>query len=57
MWVMKMSERGCDQQILDEIRSVVETGYLPDGDHTNLPTMVWLEELLQRYDESSANKP
>jgi len=32
--------------IIDEIKKVAESGILPDGDHINIPTQLWLEDLI-----------
>lgn len=32
--------------IISEIKKVVETSILPDGDHVNQPTQMWLERLI-----------
>ena len=37
--------------ILNRLREVAETGILPDGDHVNLPTKMWLETLVEAKDE------
>ena len=34
------------KNIIDEIKKVIETGILPDGDHVNIPTQMWLQCLL-----------
>ena len=36
--------------IIDEIKKVIETGILPDGDHVNIPTQMWLEDLILNKD-------
>ncbi len=33
------------QAIVDQVVAVAKTEILPDGDHVNLSTAVWLEEL------------
>ena len=35
------------ENIFDKIKNVAETGILPDGDHINQPTQMWLEELIR----------
>jgi hypothetical protein len=35
--------------LIHSLRTVAETGFLPDGDGINLPTQMWLEELLKQY--------
>ena len=30
--------------IIKQLKEITETGILPDGDHINLPTQMWLEE-------------
>jgi len=34
------------KNIIDEIKKVIETSILPDGDHINLSTQLWLEDLI-----------
>jgi hypothetical protein len=36
-----------NDEILREIKKVVESGTLPDGDHPNQPTLMWLESLIE----------
>jgi len=40
-------ESRCEKQekFIAELRKVAETGILPDGDHVNIPTIMWLEEI------------
>jgi len=35
------------ESILDQIKEVAETGILPDGDHVNMSTAMWLESLMK----------
>ena len=32
----------------DAIAGVIDSGTLPDGDHPNVPTMMWLESLIKQ---------
>lgn len=40
--------------IKEEIKEVAKTGILPDGDHINTPTQMWLEDLSSRLAELTA---
>ncbi len=33
------------QLIMDKLQQTANTGILPDGDHVNLPTKMWLADL------------
>lgn len=33
--------------VLEKLKEVAETGVLPDGDHVNLSTKMWLEGLME----------
>jgi len=35
---------------IDEIKKVAESGILPDGDHVNISTQMWLEDLILNKD-------
>ena len=41
------------EALLSEIREVGKTGELPDGDQVNMPTLLWLEELVERMDKEA----
>ena len=38
------------KKILDEIKEVEKSSTLPDGDGLNIPTSLWLEELIQTFE-------
>jgi hypothetical protein len=43
------------KRIIKELINVSDFGILPDGDHINVPTQLWLEKLLNS--ELDINKP
>jgi len=38
-------------KVLEEIKEVEKDGCLPDGDYVNVPTSLWLERLIQVFEE------
>ena len=48
VWPKSNLNDGADKEmnIIDEIKKVAESGILPDGDHINIPTQLWLEDLI-----------
>ena len=38
------------KKILEEIKEVEKSSTLPDGDELNIPTSLWLEELIQTFE-------
>ena len=36
------------RELLAELKEVEETGHLPDGDHVNFSTKMWLERLIKK---------
>ncbi len=39
---------GSRDELLKELKEVQSSGLLPDGDGIDIPTMMWLERLVQR---------
>ena len=44
-WEVIMSEYVSINKICNEFLKVAKTGILPDGDHINEPTRLWLEKI------------
>ena len=44
-WGVIMSEYVSINKICNEFLKVAKTGILPDGDHINEPTRLWLEKI------------
>jgi len=42
------------KEIIEEIKEVAEFNVLPDGDSVNVPTALWLEDIVQRIHLSSS---
>jgi len=40
-------------KLLGELKEVESTGHLPDGDHVNFSTKMWLERLIQKTEKES----
>lgn len=37
-------------KLIQELREIAKTGYLPDGDGVNIPTLMWAERWAERLE-------